>query len=372
MRDMKGIVSLCLALALAGCAQAPRHNSPVPELVLARTIPLPGLRGTRPNVGVPGRIDHAAYDTVSRRLFVAALENCSLEVIDLTKGARLGSITNLSRPQGIAFVPSLSCAVVACGGDGSIHVFDTRTLKETKTFILGPDADNVRYDSAHDRILVCYGDENRGFIAVLDPHTWTRLREFKFESKPESFQVDAAGNRLFVNLPKDIKAVDDGQVAVVDLGGGEPLARIQLKGVARNFPMAFDGEHQRLFVAARRPACLIEIDAHNYEVIGQTPCTDDADDMFYDASHNRVLVIGGGFRPDLQELGSASLCSPAGETGAIDEFAVGSKGELNRLASTPTAPHARTGLYVPRRGKVYLAVPFRGAREAEIREYSRD
>lgn len=366
---MKGIISLCLALALVGCAQGPRRTAATSEAVLARTIPLPGVRGTRPQVGVPGRIDHAAYDVTSRRLFVAALENCSLEVLDLTKGVRIGSITNLSRPQGIGFVPSLSCAVVACGGDGSIHVFDTRTLKETKRFILGPDADNVRYDSAHDHILVCYGEDDRGLIAVLDPHTWARLREYQFESKPESFQVDTAGNRLFVNLPKGTKAVEDGQVAVIDLGSGEALARIRLPGVARNFPMAFDAEHQRLFIAARRPACLIEIDTHNYEVVGQTPCTDDADDLFYDAAKNRVLVIGGGFRPDLQAAGSASPSGPGGEMGAIDEFSVGAKGELVRVASTPTAPHARTGLFVPRRAKLYLAVPFRGAREAEIREY---
>ena len=39
------------------------------------------------------------------------------------------------------------------------------------------------------------------------------------------------------------------------------------------------------------------------------------------------------------------------------------------ISTTPTAPRARTGLFVPSRRTLYLAVPFRGEREAEIREY---
>ena len=354
---------------MADCAGLSFQKTHAGEPTLTRTVILPGLRGTRPNVGVPGRIDHGAYDPTTGRLFVAALENGSLEVLDLEKGERVGSVTNLIRPQGAAVVPSLSCAVVACGGDGSIHVLDTRTLAETRTFILGPDADNVRYDAIHDTILISYGNTNQGAIAVFDPHNWTKLREFSFASRPESFQLDPAGNRLFANLPKGVKAIEDGAVAVVNLKDGTPLARIQLKGRARNFPMAFDAAHQRLFVASRRPARLIEIDTRSYEIIGDTPCTDDSDDLFYDAKHNQVLVVGGGFRPDLQTPESISPCSPSGDIGAIDAFSLGPKGELTRSSTTPSAPHARTGLFVPARDSLYLFVSFHGGHDAEIREY---
>jgi hypothetical protein len=53
-------------------------------------------------------------------------------------------------------------------------------------------------------------------------------------------------------------------------------------------------------------------------VVAEAPYTDDSDNLFYDAQNGRVLVIGGGFRPDLQEPGSASPCSPQGQMGGLD------------------------------------------------------
>src|SRR5580700_4589637 len=112
-----------LAAILAGCA-SPRQDAPGRlEPVLGRVIVLAGVRGTRPNLGIPGRIDHMAYDPVTKRLFVAALENGSLEVLDLEQGTRVQSIGGLSRPQGVAIVPTAACAVTACGGSGVAHVY---------------------------------------------------------------------------------------------------------------------------------------------------------------------------------------------------------------------------------------------------------
>jgi hypothetical protein len=310
-----------------------------------------------------------AYDPATKRLFVAALENRSLEVLDLETGHRVCSISGLSRPQGAAVVTAENCVAVACGGDGLMHVYDTRSLKETKVIEVGPDADNVRYNAKADAVLVSYGSTNSGAIAIYEPHTWTRLREIRFSSRPESFQLEQKRARVFANLPKGVRAVEDGSVAIVRRSDGQTEALIPLAGRARNFPMAFDATHERLFIASRRPARLIVIDTLKRAVIAEAPCTDDSDDLFYDAQTERVLVIGGGFRPDLQESGTASPCSPPGEMGALDVFAVGTNGGLTRLSTTPTAPHARTGLFVPSRRALYLAVPFRGEREAEIREY---
>jgi DNA-binding beta-propeller fold protein YncE len=357
---------LFLALFLGGCVSPGQKDG----LRLVRRIALPGVAAPRLDAGIPGRIDHMAYDPATRRLFVAALENGSLEVLDCETGSRVRSIGGLQKPQGIAILASSSRAVVACGGDGRLRVYDTRTLEEKATVEIGADADNARYDATNNTVLVAYGDTNGGAIAILDAATFAKQREIPFNSKPESFQIDPGGNFVMVNLPGGVRESRDGVVAVADRVGGAVEAVIALRDRARNFPMALDAAHQRVFIASRKPARLIEIDRRHFDVIAEAACIDDSDDLYYDAQTSRVLVIGGGFRPDLLAAGTASPASPPGQTGAIDVFSVGENGALARVGSTETAPHARTGLFVPSRRALYIAVPPRQGQAAEIREYA--
>jgi DNA-binding beta-propeller fold protein YncE len=339
-------------------------------LKLTRTFPLPGATHTRTNVGVPGRIDHLAYDPVTQRLFVAALENGSMEVIDLSAGERVKSVPGIEHAQGAACVTNASLVAITSGEDGGLHLYDTATLVPKRTVDIGSDADNVRFDARNNTVLVTYGTTNAGAIAVLDARTWQRVRDIVFPSRPESFQLDPEGKWLFANLPKGVRAVADGEVAIADRESGEVVATIPLPGLARNFPMAYDSAHRRLFIACRRPARVLVIDVPSRRIISQAPCTDDSDDLFYDAQSGQVLVVGGGFRPDLQTPELRSPCSPPGEMGAIDVFAVDAAGMLTRKPTVPTYYHARTGLFVPARHALYVAVPLHGERQPEIREYT--
>jgi hypothetical protein len=376
-----------LVIALTGALVTRAARGDEPEVVaprLARTIVLPGVNKSRPTAGVRGRIDHLAYDPRTERLFVAALENGSLEVVDLERGERVASFADLAQPQGLAVSPETSCAVLACGGDGQLHIYDTQTLTEVRTVAAGGDADNVRYDPRSKLIYVSCRGGNGGAIGAFDPRTWERQRELTFATRPESFQLDPDSPRLVANLPGGLRAEQDGLVAVVNRESGQPLAEIRLIGLARNYPMALDAAHDRAFVAARRPATLAMLDLHRATVSAQAACGEDSDDLFYDAQTQRVYVICGGYRPDMaptptttQSAAPASQTTSApSELGSIDVFEVrppsagaGRGPLLERVAATPTAPHARTGLFVPQRRALYVAVPPQNGRDAEIREY---
>src|SRR6266404_6151356 len=112
---------------------------------------------------VEGRIDHMAYDGESGRLFVAALGNDSVEVIDARAGSVVHSIRGLRHPQGILLVPQSHRLFVANAGDGSCRMFDARTYQPVGSVDLKEDADNVRYDARANRVYVGYGD---GALAV--------------------------------------------------------------------------------------------------------------------------------------------------------------------------------------------------------------
>jgi YVTN family beta-propeller protein len=129
---------------------------PAELLHLERTIPLEGVKG---------RIDHLAVDSKNQRLFVAALGNNTLEVLDLKTGQRLKSITGLAEPQGVAYVPSGNRLYVAGGKDGTVRIYDAATWQNIRTVDYGDDADNVRHDAGSNLILTGYGS---GALGLMD------------------------------------------------------------------------------------------------------------------------------------------------------------------------------------------------------------
>src|SRR5437667_2251240 len=135
------------------------HGQGVAPLKLVQTITMPG---------VEGRIDHLNVDVKGQRLFVAALGNNTLEVIDLAQGKRIRSIAGLREPQGVVYIPELDQVVVANGEDGTVRTFDGKSFATVSSLMLGDDADNVRYDSTGSRLVVGYGD---GALAFIDAKT---------------------------------------------------------------------------------------------------------------------------------------------------------------------------------------------------------
>jgi DNA-binding beta-propeller fold protein YncE len=296
-------------------------------LELVRTIPMPK---------VEGRIDHLAYDAKGGRVFVAGLGNNTVEVIDLAQGKVVHRIDGLHEPQGILYLDGQ--IVVASGGDGSCRFYDGSTFKPAKTVDCKDDADNVRADAEGKLVYVGYGS---GGLAVIDPVKGAKVGDIPLEGHPESFQLEAKGKRVFINVPKA------GHIAVADREKRTMIAKWKLSAGA-NFPMALDEEGRRLFVGCRQPAKLLVFDTESGKETAAVECSGDTDDVFYDAPSHRVLVSCG-----------------AGFLDVFDASGVAPK----HIASAATAAGARTCLYLQDPGLVFLAVPHRGAQAAELRVF---
>jgi hypothetical protein len=313
--------------------EVPSPEVPSPEVparaVTARSIPLPGVRG---------RIDHLAYDAATGRLFVAALGNGSLEVVDVERGEVVGHVGDLPEPQGVAVVPATAQVVVACGGDGTLRAFACATLQPRGRLRVGADADNLRLCPDGATLLVGEGD---GSLAVVGAAGLDLLGRVPLPGHPESFQVDPGGDRAWVNVP----GARPPCVVAVDLAERRVDATWPLPRLRANYPMALDAARRQLLVACRAPACLCVLDAGSGGLLAQVDCVGDADDVFVDG--DRVLVVGGG--------------------GRVDVFARHGGG-CQRVTELSSAAGARTGLWLPALHRLFIAAPRRGAREAEIRE----
>jgi len=312
---------MLVVLVAAQPAQAP--------LTLFKTIELPS---------VDGRIDHLAFDSDRAHLFVAALGNDSVEVVDTERGTHLKHLAGYQEPQGIAFVPDTRAVVVANGQGPGAQVIDATDFHSVRTIALGDDSDNVRYDAAAKRVYVGYGS---GALAAIDPADGRIAGRAALKGHPESFQLEAAGPRIYVNVPSAE------QIAVVDRQGMRVAATWPVTTAKANYPMALDEAGKRLFIGCRRPAVVLVYDTTSGKQAALFPIVGDTDDMFFDAVRKRLYVIGG--------------------EGFVDVFST--EGGYNRLARIPTAAGARTGLFVKQQSRLYVAVPHRGAQRAAVQVY---
>src|SRR5262245_53639135 len=153
-----------------GCFVAIAAVSLVPDRAFSQTPSLSSLQlETKIPLGdVKGRIDHMAIDLPRRRLFVAELGNDTVGVVDLNEQKVQHIITGLKEPQGVGYVPSNDTVVVVKPGDGSVLLFRGADYLAAGRIDRGDDADNVRVDSASNRVSVGYGG---GALAVIDPAT---------------------------------------------------------------------------------------------------------------------------------------------------------------------------------------------------------
>ena len=291
-----------------------------------------------PLAGVEGRIDHCSVDVAGKRIFIAALENGTIEVVDLAKGNRTAEIRGLKEPQGLYYDDATSRLYVASAGDGTLRIYGGKDLSLQSTLEFGDDADNVRYDENTGQIWVGYGSSGLGLVAE-----GKKAGEIPLGSHPESFQLEHTGSRVFVNVPKEFG------VAVVDRTKHAVISKWGLSRTFANYPMALDERDRRLFVGCRLPARLVILDTNSGQVVAKLPVVGDTDVVFFDPIRHLVYVIGG--------------------EGAVDIFRMRDPNHYDYVGRTDTSAGARTGLFVSDLDRLFVAVPHRGSQGARLLVY---
>jgi YVTN family beta-propeller protein len=319
------ILIVLVALAALAWGQAAQ------PLRLEKTIEMPDVQG---------RIDHLSVDLKGERLFVAALGNNTVEVIDIKGGKRARTITHLQEPQGILHVAEAKRLYVANGKDGSVRIFDASSYVLLKNLEYGDDADNLRYDSARKRVYVGYGS---GALGEFDIEG-NKIGDIKLDAHPESFRLEENSARIYVNLPKSRKVV------VVDREKRTVIATWGTAMAFSNYPMSLDESDHRLFVVTRLPARLLVFDTNTGKIIQKLPAVGDCDDVFYDKTRRRIYASGG--------------------DGGISVFAQKDPDHYTELARIATVKGARTSFFSPELDRLFLAVRREGSQSAAVQVFA--
>lgn len=323
---MKKALPLFLSF-LFSCGAWAETSAP---LKLTQTLRLPNARG---------RLDHLAFDAQRQRLYVAASDNNTVEVVDMAASKVLRPLP-VKDPHGLLAFPKPNLLYVTSGTDGHVKVFDCGAERAIKTIGPLPDADNIRFDAPANRIYVA----NAGVLTMINALTGVPTVTIPLEGHPEAFAIEANGDRIFVNVPATR------HIAVVDRLSRQIIARWSPGANAANYAMALDEPNQRLIVACRQPPRLVVLDTKSGSVITELEIAADVDDVFLDAKRKRLYASCG-----------------AGFLHVVEQADANHYATVSRL---PTAPGARTCRFEENPGLLFLAVPQRASEPAEIRIFS--
>jgi YVTN family beta-propeller protein len=312
---------IALAMGIAASSAAGQG------LELAATVTLPNVKG---------RIDHLAADVSGRKLYVAALGNNTVEVLDTAQNRHEKSLSGFGEPQGIAYVGDLGALFIGNGSAARVDIVDTKSFMPVLQIDNLDDADNVRYDGMRKKVIVGYG---KGALRTLDAETGNSEGDVRLAGHPESFQLEQGGGRIFVNVPTA------GHIAIVDTAKGKVAATWKVSASA-NFPMALDEKSRRLFVGARSPAVLLVHDIDSGKEVAKLNIGGDTDDIFFDRVRKRLYVVCGEGKVDVYRQDTPDRY--------VHEGAVG------------TGARARTGLFVAEEKRLYVAAPATGSDAARI------
>ncbi|MDB5710088.1 MAG: hypothetical protein JWL96_2158 [Sphingomonas bacterium] len=329
--------ALSMALGVATMPVAARAESGEP-LRLVRTIPLPDLNG---------RIDHLSVDVKGRRIFLAALEKNTVEVVDLEAGAVVRSLTGFAKPQGVFYLDTIGRLFVASGKDGAIRAFDGRALRPTLMAKVSLGADAIGYDPKRNEIYIGSGGGDagavRGDLTIFDAASLRQVAALSTDAHAGGSVAQARGKRVFVLVP------EKGEVVVLDRDTHGILATWAVPGIEKDVALALDEKNHRLFLGVRTPASIVVLNSDTGATVASIATAATLDGLSFDAATRRIYTTGGeGFLDVTQQIDA-------------DHY--------RQVAHIPTGPVARTSLFVPAWKQLFVAVPRDKDRGAELRVF---
>jgi DNA-binding beta-propeller fold protein YncE len=328
MSRLSALLCCALLAPIAPVAAQTLPDAPLP-LELYQEIPVPGQLG---------RIDH--FSAGGGLVYFSLVGAAAIGIENGFEGRVVGFLAHVPEPQGVLYVPGFD-QVFAASAQGKVYVFNGKTHRLEKTIPFGTDADNLRWDPVHRRVLVGFGDSDGG-LASIDPATDRRVGPvLRTGSHPESFQVELHGPMIYVNCPHAGAVIE-----AIDRDTGK-ASKWRLDGARGNYPMALDEADHRLFTVTRRPPMLVVLDTVTGEQVAAVPgLVAESDDVYFDPVRKRIYVIGGqGYVSVVQQIDP-------------DRYGL--------ISNVPTRVGARTGYWDPRSGVLYVGAQAGGAAPAQI------
>ena len=274
-------------------------------------------------VGGEGGWDYLTADAEGRRLYVS--RGNRVTVLDLEKEVVVGELPDTPGIHGIAVVPELGKGFTSNGGNGTVTVFDLKTLKATGKIKVQGVPDAILYDPASKRIFTF--NHRTDDATAIDPAADKVVGTIAFNAEPEAAVADGKGH-IFVNLRST------SEIAEFDAASLKVLNRWPLAPGVRPTGLGFDSKHRRLFSTCGNQKMVV-MDADKGSVLGTAPTGRGTDGCAFDDGTGLAYSSNGD-----------GTVTGVGET-EPGKFAV--------ISTIPTQASARTMTLDPKTHRLYLS-----------------
>jgi DNA-binding beta-propeller fold protein YncE len=188
-------------------------------------------------VGGDGGWDYLTADAAARRLYISRATH--VIVLDLDSGKTVGDIADTPGVHGIALAPELGRGFVSNGREGTVSIFDLKTLATSSKVKVGDNPDAILYDPATKRVFTFNGKSQDS--TVIDAEKGTVLGTIKLDGKPEFAASDRKGG-IWVNIE------DKSELVSIDPNKLEVKSKWPLAPCTEPSGLALDKKNRRLFV----------------------------------------------------------------------------------------------------------------------------
>ncbi|HTA37556.1 MAG TPA: hypothetical protein VK760_00700 [Candidatus Acidoferrales bacterium] len=274
-------------------------------------------------LGGDGGWDYLTYDAASKRLFVS--RSTHVMVVDPLDGTVTGDIADTPGVHGVAIAAELGKGFTSNGKDGTVTVFDLKTLAKLATVQTGAkNPDGIAYDPASKRVFTFNGGSNDA--SVIDAQTNAVVATIPLGGRPEFPAVDGRG-MVYDNIEST------SEIVAIDARSAKIVARFPLGACREPSGLSMDVQHRRLFAACTGQMGVV--DADGGKVIATIPTGAGTDATRYDENSGMAFASNG-------------------RDATLSVVHEDDPNHFRLVENAPTAPGARTMALDSQSGNVYL------------------
>jgi len=266
-------------------------------------------------VGGDGGWDYLTADASARRVYISRATR--VMVLDADTGKAVGEIADTPGVHGIALAPELGRGFTSNGREGTVSIFDMKTLATSSKVKVGENPDAILFDPATKRVFTFNGRSQDS--TALDAEKGTVLGTIKLDGKPEFAASDGKGE-IFVNLEVKAKwplapcespsglsmdrknrrlfvGCENKMMAVVNADSGKVIATLPIgEGVDAT---AFDDEAGLAFASCGQGVLTVihEDSPEKFSLAESVPTQQGARTLALDAKTHNVFVVTAKFGP---------------------------------------------------------------------------